>query len=395
MRKSKQLLAHMGRHSFLFRNTNKSTTFDTTYQYLVQSRLTKRTYSVAATSHVTTATPGSNIIYQQSYPKTKQRILITGCMGQIGVELSESLNLKYGKGSVVCTDVSTPTKEALDQFSPFYFCDVNDKERLQTIVNREQVTCIIHNAAFLSAAAEQNVPAAVKLNTIALFNVLDVAQKNHLRVFVPSSIAAFGPSTPLENTPDVTIQRPTTVYGIGKVYAELMGEYYATKHGLDFRSLRYPGILSYKTKPGGGTTDYAVHMFYYALQGEHYECYLKPDQALPMMYMPDCVRATIEFILDIDEKQLAHRTYNIAAYSFTPKQLEETIRKFVPSFTVSYRPDFRQGIAESWPRALDDKDARKDWGWKEEYSLEATCRDMLKNLLKTIPSKVKTVGLDD
>lgn len=357
------------------------------------NKITTRSYSQDA-NPVTTATPGTNILYQQSYPSTPQRVLITGCMGQIGVELSEALNKKYGKGSVVCTDVSTPTKEALDQFSPFYFCDVNDKDRLQMIIDREQVTCVVHNAAFLSAAAEQNVAAAVKLNTVALFNVLECAKKNHLRVFVPSSIAAFGPTTPLENTPDITVQRPTTVYGIGKVYAELMGEYYAVKHGVDYRSLRYPGILSYKTKPGGGTTDYAVHMFYYALQGEHYECYLKPDQPLPMMYMPDCVRGTIEFILETNVDNLDHRTYNIAAYSFTPRQLVEIIRKFIPSFSVSYRPDFRQGIAESWPRALDDSHARRDWNWKEEFNLEQTCKDMLKNLKKILPTKVETIGLD-
>ncbi|KAL0487947.1 threonine 3-dehydrogenase [Acrasis kona] len=339
-------------------------------------------------------TPGTNIKYQQSYPSTKQRVLITGCMGQIGVELIEALAARYGKGSVVCSDVSTPTKDNLDQFAPFYFCDVNDRERLQMIVDRENVTCIVHNAAFLSASAEQNVAAAVRLNTIGLFNVLEIAKRNHLRVFVPSSIAAFGPTTPLESTPNTTIQRPTTVYGIGKVYAELMGEYYALKHGVDYRSLRYPGILSYKTKPGGGTTDYAVHMFYYALQGEHYECYLQPDQKLPMMYMPDCIRGTMQFILDTKQEQLKERTYNIAAYSFSPIQLEQMIKKFIPSFSVSYRPDFRQGIAESWPRILEDDSARGDWGWGEEFNLEKTCRDMLVNLSKIIPNSVKLQNID-
>jgi threonine 3-dehydrogenase len=313
--------------------------------------------------------------------KRKERVLITGCLGQIGVELAEDLKRLVGEENVILTDLGTPKNKILEQPSPFYFLDVADRKRLQRLVDKYGVTTVIHNAAFLSATAEKMVEDALELNTAGLHNVLAVAANNNLRVFVPSSIAAFGPTTPLDLVPDLTIQRPTTVYGIGKVYAELLGEYYAEKLGIDFRSLRYPGIISWKSPPGGGTTDYAVHMFYYALEQQPYECYLNPDQPLPMMYMPDCIRATIDFIFKVPQSQLKNqRTYNVTSFSFTPKQLENAIKKYIPNFTVTYKPDFRQGIAETWPREFDDSNARRDWGWAETYQLDAMVRDMLTNL---------------
>jgi len=344
-------------------------------------------------------------------------VLIIGCLGQIGTELSEKLNTLIGAENVVLSDVSTPPSRFFKQTNdnnrnPFYYLNVvNDKKKLNRIVEQHKITTIIHNAAFLSATAEKNVEDASELNTIGLHNVLSVAadhsstnhnnhtttnhtnqQQQQMKVFVPSSIAAFGPTTPLEFVPDVTIQRPTTVYGIGKVYAELMGEYYALKKHVDFRSLRYPGIISWKSPPGGGTTDYAVWMFYYALRNEPYECYLKPDQPLPMMYMPDCIKATVDFLFHVDSQlldQKSQRTYNVTSFSFTPRQLEQAIKKYIPGFTVTYKPDFRQGIAESWPRVFDDSHARSDWNWTVEYDLDYMVRDMIENLRPIIEKQNK------
>lgn len=244
---------------------------------------------------------------------------------------------------------------------------------------------MIHNAAFLSASAEKNPKAALKLNTTALHNVLSIAEQHKVKVLIPSSIAAFGPDTPLNNTPDFTIQRPRGIYGIGKVYVELLGEYYQQKRGVDFRSLRYPGIISWKTAPGGGTTDYAVDIFYSALRGQEYNCYLKPDTELPMMYMPDCIKATIDLLLAKPE-DLKHRTYNVTSFSITPKLLHQAIQKYLPKFTINYKniDPLRQGFADSWPKSLDDSHARRDWKWKESYALDAMVKDMLENLPKVL-----------
>ncbi len=272
--------------------------------------------------------------------------------------------------------------------SPKIIVDAVDPIRLNDIVKNEKIDWLIHNAAFLSAAAERHPNAALQLNTLGLHNVLNAALENNCRVMVPSSIAAFGPSTPLDNTPDFTIQRPISIYGIGKLYAELLGEYYTLKRGLDFRSLRYPGILSYKTLPGGGTTDYAVWMFLYALRGEHFECYIEKDTPLPMMYMPDCINATIS-LMEAPTESLKYRTYNVTAFSFTPEQLTNAIKKYVPSFSVSYKPDgLRSVLAKSWPNSLDDSGARRDWAWKEEYNLDAMVKDMLINFAKLEKPKV-------
>jgi threonine 3-dehydrogenase len=270
----------------------------------------------------------------------------------------------------------------------FILGDSNDEDRLESIVKNEKITWLIHNAAFLSATSEIFPKQALKLNTQGLHNVMSIAEQYKLKVFVPSSIAAFGPDTPLVKTPDFTVQRPRGIYGIGKVYAELLGEYYFQKRGVDFRTLRYPGIISWKTLPGGGTTDYAVDIFHAALKGKVYDCYLKPDTELPMMYMPDCIKATVD-LLEADPARLTHRTYNVTSFSVTPKILHAAIQKVIPSFKIQYMniDPLRQGFADSWPKSLDDSDARRDWKWKEAFGLDAMVKDMLDNLPKMLNNK--------
>ncbi|KAL9656161.1 hypothetical protein ABK040_007779 [Willaertia magna] len=324
------------------------------------------------------------------------KVLITGSGGQIGVELSAALRNRFGKENVICSDVILPSVSSIQAEEPFYFLDVNNKKRLSNIVKREEITHIIHNAAFLSAAAERNPLDAMELNTIGLHNILETSRENNCTVFVPSSIAAFGPTTPLDFTPDTTIQRPTTIYGIGKVYAEHMGEYYNLKHGVDFRSLRYPGLISYLAEPGGGTTDWAVHMFYSALRGEVYECFVHENTSLPMMYMPDSIRGTIKYIFDVPSEVLdqgKQRTFNIASFSLTPKKLHEAILKYIPSLKVAYKPDFRQQIADSWPKAFDDENARAKWGFKEDYNLDLMTKDMIIHLKEKLGTQVEIFNL--
>jgi threonine 3-dehydrogenase len=331
-----------------------------------------------------------NLISQQHklFSTRPTRVLITGSLGQIGSELVDALRSKFGRDNVIASDVKVPDVEFL-QKGPFVFMDATNGEALHQFVKREEITWIIHNAAFLSAVAERNLPAALKLNTEGLHNILECARQNKCKVLVPSSIAAFGPTTPLDNTPNTTIQRPTGIYGIGKVYAEMLGEYYYNKLGVDFRSLRYPGIISWKTLPGGGTTDYSVEMFYYAIEGKPYECFLAPDakSRLPMMYMPDCIKATIG-LLEAPDERLKNRVYNVTAFNITPKDLEIAIKKYIPDFQVTYKPDpLRQGFAESWPKSLDDSEARKDWDWKEDFDLDKMCVDMIENLSKVLKKK--------
>jgi threonine 3-dehydrogenase len=316
---------------------------------------------------------------------TKQeRILLTGALGQIGTELVDELRKKYGKENVVASDIRLPNDLKLLENGPFEFVDATQKKSIQNVVVRRKITCIIHNAAFLSAVAEKYLDDALILNTIGTHNILSVAQEFKCKAFIPSSIAAFGPSTPLQNTPNDTIQRPTSIYGIGKVYVEMLGEYYTNKFGLDFRSLRYPGIVSWKAPPGGGTTDYSVEMFYYALKGEKYSCFLSEDVRLPFMYMPDCINSTIKLI-ETDTSKLKHRVFNVTSFNITPKELEQAIKKYLPNFQCEYKPDpLRQGFAESWPKSLDDSCAREEWGWKEEYDLDAMVRDMLVNLAREL-----------
>lgn len=261
--------------------------------------------------------------------------------------------------------------------------DVTDKNNVTRLVAENGITWIIHLGALLSAIGEKMPQKALEVNVHGSENVIEVARQYKCRLYIPSTIGAFGPSTPKEMTPDETIMRPTTMYGVSKVHLELLGEYYHHTQGLDFRSCRYPGIISNKALPGGGTTDYAIDIFYEAIKHHHYTCFLGPDTPLPMMYMPDCLRGTLELI-EADRSKLTQCVYNIAAMTFTPAQLAENIKKYMPDFTIDYKPDSRQAIADSWPYSLDDSHARKDWGWKEEYDMDALTRDMLTEIEKKL-----------
>jgi nucleoside-diphosphate-sugar epimerase len=246
------------------------------------------------------------------------------------------------------------------------------------------IDIVLHNASLLSATGEKNPQLAYRTNIEGSYNVLEAVRILRLdQVMIPSSIAAFGPSTPKDNTPNDVIMRPTTAYGVSKVFIELWGEYYTKRYDLDFRSLRYPGIISAESLPGGGTTDYAVEIFYEALKNKKYTCFLAKDAMLPMMYMPDCIKSTIDLI-EADANRLIHRSFNVTAMSFTPEDIANEIKKHIPDFEISYEPDFRQQIAESWPRSIDDSAAREEWGWKPEYDLAAMTEDMLDKLSKKI-----------
>jgi len=315
------------------------------------------------------------------------RILMTGSCGQIGTELSKILRGRYGPQNVITTDVKVPPA-AFRQEGPFHYLDVTSKDALKEMVVEYDVNWLIHLSSVLSALGEKNIKLALELNVRGIENVLEVAKDYGLRVYAPSSIAAFGPSTPQDRTPDSVPMRPTTIYGVSKVYLELLGEYYYHRFGVDFRALRYPGVLSSETLPGGGTTDYAIDIFYVALQKKKYICYLEPDVALPMMYMPDFLQGTVQFIL-ADNSVLTKRSYNVGAITFTPAELAAEIRKHIPEFQISFEPDFRNAIARSWPRSLDDSAARADWGWEPKFSLEAMTKDMLQKIGQKIHEIMK------
>ena len=305
-----------------------------------------------------------------------KRILVTGSYGQIGLELVGALREKYGNENVIATGRKKPPA-VLVKNGPYYRLDILDVTQLHTMLVDHDIDIIIHNASVLSAVGEKNPQLAYRTNVEGTYNVLEAARALKLdQVFIPSSIAAFGPSTPLDNTPNDTVMRPLTIYGISKVFTELLGEYYTNRFGVDFRSLRYPGIISSGTMPGGGTTDYAVEIFYEALKNKRYTCFLAEDTSLPMMYMPDCTKCTIDLI-EADSKNLVHRSFNITAMSFTPRDIAAEIKKHIPSFEIKYEPDFRQQIAESWPRTIDDSAARSEWGWQHDYDLEKMVKDML------------------
>ncbi len=312
-----------------------------------------------------------------------KRILVTGSYGQIGTELVVALREKYGGENVIATGRKKPP-EVLRRDGPYYRLDVLDTDQLHTMLVDYDIDIIIHNASVLSAVGEKNPQLAYRTNVEGSYNVLEATRILGLdQVMIPSSIAAFGPSTPKEDTPNDVIMRPTTAYGVSKVFIELWGEYYNLRYGVDFRSLRYPGIISAETLPGGGTTDYAVEIFYEALKNKRYTCFLAKDARLPMMYMPDCLKSTIDLI-EADPEKLVHRSFNITAMSFTPEELAKEIKKHIPEFEVEYRPDFRQQIAESWPRSIDDSAAREEWGWQPDYDLSAMTEDMLKRLSKKL-----------
>ena len=309
------------------------------------------------------------------------RILVTGASGQIGSELIPRLRSLYGKENVVASDLRDPIVDD----GLFIRLDVTDAESIVKIVNEYDVDAIIHLAALLSASGEQRPHLAWKINISGLYNVLEVARMKSLkRVFHPSSIAVFGPETPRERTPQETILRPKTMYGITKVTGELLGDYYHHKWGVDVRGIRFPGVISNIAPPGGGTTDYAVEIFYEAVRTGKYTCFLKPDSTLPMMYMPDCLRSIVE-LLEADASRLRHHTdFNLSALSFSPAELAIEIKKHIPEFTIDYKPDYRQAIADSWPKDIDDSAAREEWGWRPEYDLSAMAGDMLKILRKRL-----------
>lgn len=310
----------------------------------------------------------------------KDRILVIGASGQIGVELTLRLRKIYGNSNVVASDLREEN-ELLRGTGPYVQLDVTNKEMLHVQVIRQNITQIYLLAAILSATGEKNPNLAWNLNMTGLLNVLEVAREENIeKLYWPSSIAVFGPTSPRQNCPQRTVIEPTTVYGISKYAGEFWCNYYFQRYGLDVRSLRYPGLISYKSAPGGGTTDYAVEIFHEALENKSYDCFLKEDTYLPMMYMPDAIRATIELMEAPREKIKVRTSYNLSALSFSPKEIAAEIKKHIPDFKINYAPDYRQEIADSWPQSIDDSHARADWGWKHEYSLEAMTEEMLKNL---------------
>ncbi len=310
--------------------------------------------------------------------KTAEKVLIIGAGGQIGVELTENLSRIYGAANVVPSDLkeSQTFKE-----NPYEVLDALDKNALFDIVKKHGITQVYHLAALLSATGEQNPMFAWKLNMESLFHVLDLAKEKHIRqIYWPSSIAVFGPTTPANNTPQYTVMEPSTIYGISKQAGERWCEWYFKKHQVDVRSLRYPGLIGWKSAPGGGTTDYAVHIFHEALKKGSYECFLSENTALPMMHMEDAIRATIEIMQAPAENIKIRGSYNLSGISFSPKEMAAEIRKHIPDFSISYKPDFRQAIADSWPKSIDDSEARQHWGWKEKYDLPRLVENMLENL---------------
>ena len=309
-----------------------------------------------------------------------QTILVLGASGQIGSELIEKLRTIYGSTHVVASDIRNGSPSLMNS-GPFEIIDATDKEAIFAIVKKYNVTQIYLLAAMLSATGEKFPQKAWDLNMTSLLAVLDLAKDKHInQVFWPSSIAVFGSTSPKIHTPQKTIMEPSTVYGISKISGEFWCNYYHEKYGVDVRSLRYPGIISWKTKPGGGTTDYAVDIFFKALEQGSFECFLSEDTCLPMMYMEDAVHATVQ-IMQVNANQINIRTsYNLSAMNFTPKELASAIHQHLPNFTMSYKPDYRQAIADSWPDSIDDTKAREDWGWSPNYTLSKMTKDILENL---------------
>ena len=312
----------------------------------------------------------------------KERILVIGASGQIGVELTMALRKKYGNADVIASDLREENP-LLKGTGPYVSLDVMNKEMLHVQVIRQNITQIYLLAAILSATGEKNPNLAWHLNMQGLLNVLDIAREEKLnKVYWPSSIAVFGPTSPKKECPQQTIIEPITVYGISKYAGEFWCNYYHQRYGVDVRSIRYPGLISYKSQPGGGTTDYSIEIFNEALENGTYQCFLKEDTYLPMMYMPDALRATIE-LMDAPAEKISIRTsYNISGMSFSPKEISAEIAKHIPQFTTTYQPDYRQSIADSWPQSIDDSVAANDWGWKPEYDLSRMTKDMLENLKK-------------
>jgi nucleoside-diphosphate-sugar epimerase len=309
-----------------------------------------------------------------------ETILIIGASGQIGNELTQEMRAIYGNSNVIASDIREGGEEMMTS-GPFEIIDATDKEAVLKVVKKYNVSQVYLLAAMLSVTAEQFPKKAWDLNMNSLLGVLDLAKEKYIKqVFWPSSIAVFGPTTPKENTPQKTIMEPSTVYGISKLAGEFWCNYYHEKYGVDVRTIRYPGIISWKTEPGGGTTDYAVDIYFKALREGAYECFLSKKTRLPMMYMNDAVSATIQ-LMQAKPADVKLRTgYNLAAIDFTPEEMALEIKKYIPDFKISYKPDFRQEIADSWPSSIDDSDARKDWNWEHKFDLSAMTTDMLENI---------------
>lgn len=310
-------------------------------------------------------------------PIETKKIMLTGAAGQIGTELAMALRRKYGAEDVLATDIVEPAA-AIKNSGPFELLDVTKREALDRVIRKHRIDTVYHMAAILSAAGEKKPQLAWNVNINGTYNILEAGRELGLaRIFYPSSIAAFGPETPTLNTPQDTILRPRTLYGVTKVAGELLGDYYVRRYNLDVRGCRYPGIISYETLPAGGTTDYAVAIYFEAVKNKRYTCFVREDTRLPMMYMPDCLKATLD-LMDANFGRLKHHTdFNIASMSFSAGELAAEIKKHIPDFVCDFKPDARQAIADSWPKSIDDSAARAEWGWKPSYDLPAMTTDMI------------------
>jgi nucleoside-diphosphate-sugar epimerase len=316
--------------------------------------------------------------------KEMKKILVTGAVGQIGSELTMDLRDKYGNDNVIACGRKTKPSKKLEESGPFEIgIDITNRESVEKLVKKYDIDTVYNMAAILSAVGEEKPLLCWDVNINGMHNIMEIAREYDMtRVFVPSSIAAFGPETPKENTPQETILKPKTMYGVTKVAGELLGDYYFKKFDLDVRGLRYPGIISSETLPGGGTTDYAVEIFYEAIKNKKYTCFVKEDTRLPMMYMPDCIKATMDFMQAPVENLKHHCDFNVTAMSFSAGELADEIKKHIPEFECKFKPDYRQDIADSWPSSIDDTAAQEEWGWKPKYHLSDMTKDMLEKLGK-------------
>jgi nucleoside-diphosphate-sugar epimerase len=312
---------------------------------------------------------------------TQGTVLVIGSSGQLGAELVAGLRKIYGRDNVIASDIKDMDKEQLKEFAPYETLNVLNAKRLFEIVRKYEVKQIYLLAALLSATAEKSPMFAWDLNMNGLFNVLDLAKEKHIdKVYWPSSIAVFGPTTPRINTPQFTIMEPNTVYGISKQTGERWCEYYYNKYGVDVRSLRYPGLIGWKTAPGGGTTDYAVHIYHEAIKNNSYECFLSENTTLPMMFMDDAIKATLDLMHSNPDNIKIRSSYNLSGMSFSPKEIADEIKNYFPEFQITYKPDSRQAIADSWPQSIDDSVARNEWGWKPNFDLKKMSEEMIVNL---------------
>ncbi len=313
--------------------------------------------------------------------KEMKKILITGALGQIGSELTLALRKKYGAENVIASDIRPNPPKEFEEQGPYAVIDVTKQESIRQTMLKYDIDTVFHLAAILSAVGERDPHLAWNVNMNGTMNVLDLSVRYELsRVVIPSSIAVWGKYAPQINTPQESVLKPTSMYGITKVAGELLCDYYVQKYGLDCRGLRYPGIISSETLPGGGTTDYAVEIFYEAVKNKKYNCFLRDDTELPMMYMPDCIKATIDLAEANYDNLKHHSDFNLAAMSFDPNTLAEEIKKHIPEFDITYNPDYRQAIADSWPKSIDDSSAREEWGWSPNYDIASMTKDMLEKL---------------